>query len=236
MKATKGGNFKAIALPEPQTVFARCYSMVDIGTIPNIFNGKINPDRPTARKIQVTWEFPTLLAVFNEEKGEQPFVIGQELTASTDEKSNLSKLISQWRNKPLDAEEQKGFDPATMVGKTCFISFIHKRKIKNGKEVALGSDGKITNENTILKFNGIMPKPKDIEAKKAINPYMIWDWDKVASEGFDKELFDKIPKWLQKKMSESEEFKRYAPKDINVDAPEEESSEPETTKTVEGEW
>jgi len=84
------------------------------------------------------------------------------------------------RNKPLDAEEQKGFDPATMVGKTCFISFIHYTKNKYKGQTF--KKGEITNENTNLKFNGIMPKPKDFEAKKAINPYMIWDWDKIATE------------------------------------------------------
>jgi len=37
-------------------------------------------------------------------------------------------------------------------------------------------------------------------------------------------------------MSESEEFRKYAPKDLNVDAPEEEDAPEATSKTVEGEW
>jgi hypothetical protein len=233
MKATKGGNFKAVPLPEPQTAFARCYSVIDIGTIPNLYFNKPVEDKPFIHKINVTWEFPGLLAVFNEEKGEQPFVIGQELTLSTGEKSNLSKLISQWRNKPLTAEEEESFDPSTMVGKTCFISFIHTRKEKyKGKEIKL-----ITNENTNLKFNGIMPKPKDVESKPNINPYFIWDWDKIAETGWDKENFEKIPKWLQKKMATSKEYQKYAPKDYKIDSQDDDQPEAEeNAKTVKDEW
>ena len=207
MKATKGGNFKAIPLPEPQTVLARCYSMIDLGTQVNLFNGKQDEKRPFVRKIYITWEFPTLLGVFNEEKGEEPFVVGKEYTASTGDKSNLGLLISRWRNKPLSPLEQEAFDPATMVGKTGYISFLHKRKKAYlGKEI-----GEVTNENTALEFNGIMPKPKDIECPPNRNAYYIWDWDQIEKEGFEKHKahFEKMPKWLQKKCSESKEFKQF---------------------------
>lgn len=228
MKATKGGTFNPVPLPDPTTAIARCYSVVDLGTVPNVYKGVVSPDKPTIRKIYITWEFPTLLAIFNEDKGEEPFVIGMELTASTGEKSNLSKLVSQWRNKPLTIQEQDGFDPSTMIGKLAYISFIHKRKPKfQGQEIT-----KITNENTNLKFNGIMPKPKEIASPPNRNPYMNWDWDKVAEEGFEKhkETFEKIPKWLQQKMSESEEFRKYAGsyKIAGSDAADDDSAE-ETT-------
>ena len=205
MKATKGGNFNPVPLPEPQTALARCYSVIDFGTVPHIYK---NQPKGYVRKIYITWEFPSLLAVFNEEKGQEPFVIGMELTASTGDQSNLAKLISQWRNKPLSPEEQEGFDPSVMIGKTAYISFIHKRRPKFvGQEIKA-----ITNENTNLKFNGIMPKPKEVEAPANRNPYMNWDWDKVGIEGFEKHkvTFEKIPKWIQKKMAESKEFIKYA--------------------------
>jgi len=239
MKATKSGNFNPVPLPEPQTTLARCYSIIDIGTVPNFYQNKLTGH---VRKIYITWEFPELLAIFNEEKGEEPFVIGLELTASTSENSNLAKLISQWRNKPLTDTEQEGFDPSIMIGKTAFISFIHKRRPKfEGKDVT-----KITNENTNLKFNGIMPKPKTIEAPPNRNSYMNWDWDKVAVESFEvhKATFEKIPKWLQKKMAESKEFKEYS-NGYKVEGVEESTEDAPPTftattgtapKTVEGEW
>lgn len=243
MKVTKGGNFKPVRLPEPQTALARCYSVVDIGTVPNIYKGKVNPKTPLTRKINITFEFPTLLATFNEERGEEPFVIGLELTASTGDQSNLAKLISQWRNKPLTPQEQDGFDPTKMVGKTAYISFLHKRKPKFvGQDIA-----EITNENTNLKFNGIMPKPKEINAPANINPYLIWDWDLIEKEGFDnhKETFEKIPMWLRRKIGESEQFKKFSKGyKIEPDADaEEEQDESDTStagnapaKTVSDEW
>ena len=216
MKATKGGNFNAVVLPEPQTALARCYSVIDIGTVKNIYK---NEDKGWHRMLNITWEFPTLLACFKPEKGDEPFVIGKEIAATTGPQSNFSKLIAAWRNKPLTPVEQDGFDPAQMVGKTAYISFAHKRKMKYmGEEI-----GEVTNENTNLKFMAIMPKPKDIEAPPNRNAYMVWDWDLVAKDGFEahKATFERIPKWLQRKMTESQEFKKYAGT-YKVDAPEDE--------------
>ena len=208
MKATKSGSFKAVPLPEPQTTLARCYSVIDIGTTPDIYKGKQNPRRKFVRKIRITWELPAHTAVFNEEKGPEPFVVGVEVSASTSDNSALSKLISAWRNKPLTLLEQEGFDPGTMVGKTGMISFIHVRKADyRGKEIS-----EITNENTVLKLNAITSKPKAVEAPPNRNSYMYWDWDEVATKGFEalKEKFESIPLWIQKKCAESKEFKQYA--------------------------
>lgn len=204
MKATKGGDFTPVTLPEPQTAIARCYSVIDIGTIMETFKDKTSKKR----KIQISWEFPTLLAVFNEDKGEQPFSIHYECTASTGDKANFSKIIAQWRGKPLSVEEQDGFDPMTMIGKTGYVSFlIRTRKDFIGKEIKVP-----TNENSSLKFNGIMAKPKDVECPPARNEYFSWDWDLIAKDGFEvhKAKFEKIPKWLQKKMALSDEFKAYS--------------------------
>jgi hypothetical protein len=41
---------------------------------------------------------------------------------------------------------------------------------------------------------------------------MVWDWDLVEKDGFEahKATFEKIPKWLRRKMAESQEFKKFA--------------------------
>lgn len=234
MKATTGGNFKPVPLPEPQTTFARCYSVIDIGTVQESYMNK--PKKPM-RKIYITWELPTLLAVFNEEKGKQPFVVGVELTASTSENSNLAKIVSAWRNKPFTLEEQKGFDPSIMIGKPALISFVHKRK----KKYLTQEIKDVTNENTMLTFNTISQVPKDMSCPKNINGYFNWDWDKVAVEGFNKEEFEKIPKWLQRRISMSEEFAKYAG-DYKVEKSDDQSEvasvDPEqgNIKTVSDQW
>jgi len=200
-KATQSGNFKPVKLPQPQTVVARCYSLIDIGTVPNIYNGVQNG---VHRRIFLTWELPTLLGVFNEEKGKQPFVVSEEMTLSTNENSNLAKLIAQWRGKAFTAEERKSFDTNKMVGKTCLVQAVHKRKKKfEGQDIA-----EITNENTNLKMGGILARPNEMPIPEQVNPTFLWDWDIVEAEGFSQEEFDKIPNFLQEKIKGSEEYRR----------------------------
>lgn len=205
MRAKEGGNFKAVPLPEPQTTVARCYSVIHIGTIPNVFGGQIKGE---VEKMHITWEMPKLLGVFDDDKGPQPFVIGLELTLSTNKESNLAKLISQWRGKPFTMEEQKGFDPSIMIGKKCLISFVHKTK----KKYAGQNLTEITNANTVLDFNTIMQLPKEMECPAQINESYVWDWEPIVEgrKPFDKAHFEKMPNWIQEKIKTSNEFKRYA--------------------------
>lgn len=221
MKATESGNFKTVPLPAEGTYVARCYSVIHIGTVPNIYEGKLKGTKET---VQVTWELPTLKALFHDEKGPEPFVVGLELTLSTSENSNLSKLIAQWRGKKLTAEEQKGFDPSIMVGKTCLINVIHNRKKKYvGQTIT-----EINNGNTVLKFNGIMSRPKEMACPDMCNPKYIWDWE-VDATPFQAEKFALMPNWLQSKVSESEEFKKFGPKDQPASSGAAAGSKPEST-------
>jgi hypothetical protein len=206
MKATESGNFKPVPLPPQGTYVARCYSIIHIGTVPNIFNGVL---KGTKEIIQITWELPTLKAIFNEEKGPEPFVVGQEVNLSTSENSNFAKLIAQWRGKKLNANEQKEFDPSIMLKKTGMVSIIHKTKKKyEGQKL-----DSITNVNTMLLFNGIMARPKELQCPDNINPYYLWDWDKDGNP-FQTEKFALMPEWLQNKVKSSEEYKKYGPKDL----------------------
>ena len=206
MKAKNSGNFKAVPLPEPQTTVARCYSLIDIGTIPNIYQGKL---QGTVHKIFITWELPNLKGVFSDERGEEPFVVSEELTLSTKDNSNMAKLIAQWRGKPFTPQEEEEFDPTVMVGKTALIQIMHRTKKKfEGQNLK-----EITNENTNLKLSSIMKRPRDMAIPDQINPTMIWDWEAIESgeEVFDKEKWERIPNFIKDKMRDSEEFKKFAP-------------------------
>jgi hypothetical protein len=212
MEATQSGNFKSVPLPAQGTYVARCYSIIHIGTIPNIFKGELKGMKEI---IYVTWELPKHLAIFDDTKGLQPFVVGEELALSTSDNSNLSKMIGQWRGTKFTPEEQKSFDPSKMIGKTCLISVIHKTKKKFiGQKI-----DQITNENTMLINNGVMARPKEMECPKNINPYYVWDWEKDG-DPFQKDKFLLMPKWLQDKVKTSEEYKKFGPKDqpANSDA------------------
>lgn len=218
MKPPEVGTFKAVRLPEPQTTACRCFGVVDLGTVDNTFPGK---EAKRDRKIVIMWELPHLKAVFSEEKGEQPFMLMQELKFSTHVDSNFSKLISAWRNRPLDAQEKLTFDPTQMVNKIGLASFQWKRKAKY-RDSNLAPD-QITNENTNLVLNSLSPLPKEMKPNMVpmINEPIVWDWDDITEKGlpFNREKFEKIFKFLRTKIYTSDEFKA-CPTAVNIDAEE----------------
>jgi len=57
-----GSNYEPV---EAGTYAARCYSMVYMGTIDEKFQGQ----EKTQKKVRLTFELPTELKVFKEEKG-----------------------------------------------------------------------------------------------------------------------------------------------------------------------
>jgi len=211
-----GGDFNAVPLPKEGNYPARCFRLIVIGTVPNIFKGQ---DQGMVEKIWIDWELPTQLAVFDEQKGEQPFVVGAEFNLKIGPKANLYKLISAWRNKPLNEKEQLGFDVSKMINKPCLISITHKRK----KAFADEEIEVVTNENTYLNFNGVSSVPEGIKVPPAISELAEMNYDE-----FDIERFNKLPKFLQDKMKASEEFKALG---ISVGQDGSTQTGPETAKT-----
>jgi len=211
MKPNESTNFKPVKLPPPGTTPARCYSVIDIGTVPNIYQGKLNPDYPTTKKIFIVFELPAYKAIFVEGRQLEPFVVSAEFTHVYSKESNLTKFLQSWMNRPLTESERKTFDLGKKaVGKTALVSFIHKRKKKYMSE----NVSVVTNENTVLVFNGIMQLPAAMVCPPQLNPTLVWDWSEVeVTKVFDQEKFNKIPGFVRTKMMESEEYKKFAPKD-----------------------
>ena len=101
---------------------ARCYQMIEIGTVEEIIIG----EKKTLRKVRIGWELPDELRVFNPEKGEQPCVISQEFTLSMNEKANLRKMLASWRGKDFTEDEARCFDISKLLGVPCMLNIIHK--------------------------------------------------------------------------------------------------------------
>src|SRR6476646_4032953 len=101
---------------------ARCYQMIEIGTVDEFVMGK--PVR--AKKVRIGWELPTELKVLREEKGEQPLVISKEYTLSMNEKANLRKDLKSWRGRDFTEDELRAFDITNLLGVPCMLNIIHK--------------------------------------------------------------------------------------------------------------
>ena len=164
---------------------ARCYSMIHVGTnIENIMGlDKI------LNKVRITWELPTELRVFNEEKGEQQMVISKEYTLSMHEKANLRKDLESWRGKGFTEKEAENFDITKLLGIPCMLSVIHK-KAKNGNDYAI--------------ISGIATLPKGTECPEQINQNFEFNFE----DKFNEDILNGFPEFIKDKIKSSNEYKR----------------------------
>ena len=162
---------------------ARCYQMIEIGTVKETILGK----EKILPKVRIGWELPTELKVFKEENGEQPMVISKEYTLSMAEKANLRIALKSWRGKDFTEEEARKFDITKLLGVPCMLNIIHKPS-KDGTRV-------------YEEISGITPLPKGIICPEQINPTFVLSYD-----DFDVQRFDKLPDFIKSKMVTSMEF------------------------------
>lgn len=168
---------------------ARCYSIVDLGTQEKVF--KQTWEVKEVHVIRITWEFPTELDIFDVEKWEQPFVLGEEYTLSLADKANLRNVLESWLGRPLTEDELKDwYNLRNLVGKECLIGVIHT-KSKDGSK-------------TYANIQTIGQIPKGLVCPLQINKSQYFVLD---TEDFDQETFDNLPEFVQKKIEESKEYK-----------------------------
>lgn len=163
---------------------ARCYSMIQIGTITDNIQGV----EKTLHKVRIGWEFPLELKVFNEEKGEQPLVHSEEYTLSMHEKSNLRKMLASWRGRDFTADEAKSFDITALLGKACMVNIIHAPSKSDPTKI-------------YANIGSVSSIPKGMDVPEQINltfelSYDNFSWDK----------FNTLPDFIKEKMKRSIEF------------------------------
>lgn len=170
---------------EPGTYVARCYSMIEIGTIETEFNG----EKKKGHRVSITWELPTELAVFNEDKGPEPFVVSKEYTLSMHEKATLRKDLESWRGQRYSDEETKRFDITKLLGQPCMLSVVQEA-------------GKKDPTRNYVKVSSVSKLVKGLDCPPQINPTRL-----LSFEGFNWEVFDKLSDYMKDKVKSSDEFK-----------------------------
>jgi hypothetical protein len=161
---------------------ARCYRMIEIGTITENVMG----ENKTLTKVRVGWELPTETKVFDQSRGEQPLVIDQEYTLSLNEKSNLRKMLESWRGKGFTEKEAECFDITKLLGVACMLNIIHKTS-KTG--------------NQYEQIAGVTAVPKGITVPPQVNKNTVLSYD-----SFNQDLFDSLPDFIKQKMQGSLEY------------------------------
>ena len=177
----EGGNFE---LAPAGSFSARCYSMVHIGTIKEVFKG----EEKMFNKVRISWELPTEQKEFKPGEGLKPISISKEFNLSMNEKSNLRKFLEGWRGKGFTEEESKSFDITKLLGKTCMLSIIHKTSGKGNKYADINSASSL---------------PKGLVCPDQINPNF-----EFSFTPFDDKKFSSLPEFLKKKIVESVEYKK----------------------------
>lgn len=163
---------------------ARCYQMIEMGTITENIMGK----SVTVSKIRIGWELPTELKVFSEEKGEQPLVISKDYNLSMNEKSNLRKMLASWRGKDFSEDEAKAFDVTKLLGVPCMLNIIHKASKADATKI-------------YEDIGSISPVPKGLTVPAPMNSLFVLSYD-----DFSAAKFDSLPDFIKDKMKTSLEF------------------------------
>ncbi len=166
---------------------ARCYSMIELGTNEETYQGVSK----MVNKVRITWELPTETMVFKEERGPEPRVISKEFTLSMHEKANLRAFLENWRGKSFTEKEAEAFDVTNLLGVPCLLSITHKAA---------------TNGNTYANISSVSLLPKGMEC-----PEMINERQELSFDDFNQELFDQLPDFIKEKISMSDEYKTLKP-------------------------
>lgn len=178
-----GSNLPKKVVPAGSHV-ARCYSMIQIGTVESEYLG----EKKTLHKVMIDFELPLETAVFREGEPEKPFVISKEYTLSFHEKSTLRSHLQSWRGKAFTDEEASKFDITKLVGATCMLNVVHKAS----------ADGTKTYAN----IASISPIPKGLTCPEQVNPTRI-----LAYDSWNQDVFMSLPEWLADKISATPEYK-----------------------------
>lgn len=163
---------------------ARCYRMLQIGTVKESFKGQ---DK-TLSKARIGWELPLELKVFKPENGEQPLVIEKEYTLSMSDKSNLRKDLKSWRGSDFTPEQAEAFDITKLIGVPCMINIIHKPSASDPTKI-------------YEEIAGITPLAKGVNCPPAINKPQI-----LAFDEWNEELFKSLPAFITDKIKTSVEY------------------------------
>lgn len=177
---SNGGNYT----PVPSgTHVARCYQMIEIGTVTEPYLGEMK----TSKKVRIGWELPLETKEFKQGEGERPYVISKDFTLSMHEKSTLRKFLESWRGKTFTETEAKSFDITKLIGVPCMVSVISEEK--EGKNYA--------------KVTGVTSVPKGMTCPAQVNETFILSYD-----DFSFEKFNSLPKFIKEKMEKSVEFSK----------------------------
>lgn len=167
---------------------SRLVQVVDLGT------QHFKKGDDGSRKLYFGFETCAIGHVFDETKGEEPFMLQIEFafymnSANASKQTKLRQFIVQWFGKDFPNEESaREFEFADLIGKLAMITVAHKPKM----------DGSM---KAVIADIYLPSKEERAKAKEAHNPLVVYE----INNGEDQN-FNSLPNFLQSKIRESDEF------------------------------
>lgn len=159
---------------------ARIVRIVELGTQPSDEWGD-------KFKIEISFELVDESAVFNEEKGEQNFVVRKKYNRSLHKRSDLAKHITAITGNKFEAGDE--FEMDDLLNQPCQVEITHSE------------DGQYAN------ITGIMKAAKGMKVAKAESELQSLYLD----DSFDTETFETLPEYMQDMISDTDEYKELFP-------------------------
>ena len=181
---SSGGDFQ---IAPAGTHLAICFGLAYIGNIKDTYHSS---EGKYVDKVMFGFELCNEKAVFDENKGEEPFGLWTwPYTNSIGTKAKLNHFILSWRNKSSfsETEMKEGFDLSTVVGKACMLGISH-------------TEG----ENVYANIKSIMPPIANMGILQPYNKPFVFDVANPSEEM--RQLFFRLPKWIRDKVRESKEY------------------------------
>lgn len=165
---------------------AKCYSVIDMGTQTESYNG----EEKKMHKIAMSFEFPAHTATYKEENGPQVMAVHQDYTFSMSSKANFKQMIDSWIGKPVDEMTDERMQK--IVGKAANVQIVHTVGKKNG----------LTYDNIAFNGKGISPFAKGTPVPAYTPNAQVYftlsnpDWDVFDGlHNFMKEKIQKCDEW-----------------------------------------
>lgn len=178
MKAKKNSTPR---VPCPKgTHIAILVGIIDWGTQTDKFGSR--------RKVEFLHETPEELYEFNEERGEEPFIIDRKFALTIGKKSALKEHIEGMLGERIEDDE---FDLEPLLGKACQLTITHK------------ADGEYTN----VEITSVSPLSKS-DAKRKFKPHN--ELILIDLDNFDEDEFKRLPEWKRELIMKSPEYKEAA--------------------------
>jgi hypothetical protein len=183
-----GGGDKGFDPVPAGTHFGVCTLVADVGLQPG---SGIYPQ--PKRTLYLRFEIPAERVEWEKDgtKHEGPAVIYEKFTASMNKKANLRLSLEAWYGTSFTDEQAAKVDISKVLGRPATLSVVHNK----------------SGDKTYANVASIGPLPKGMPAVKPENDLVLFENNGRG--------FDKLPKFLQKKVEEQVEAERKTETDVD---------------------